>query len=1221
MNLQHPKPNKLLRVILIDSYFKTKRIEVTTTGFTNLSGTNAAGKTTFLKLQRIFYGDMPSDIAKARGKIRKSFVDYYLPRQSSYIIFEYQNQTGIKQVVCFARKDIVTYLFVDKGYDLSDYVGGDMLGDKNYSIITCEHIYRKFQLADVPCALAASTKDYRNIILGTVSIKDKKLAPIRQKYSLAMRGQKLAMLNTVVAASLERTTDFNQIKEMLSSIILDGAPNQLEFNVDTQNIAKWQADYRALTAIELVNKKTRDELTQTISLIELNTQRLTQFKRDLLKYKRSFEETLSVNAESQSDNKILWRKVKYALDQEVAELTREYTLLNTEEFNVKSLIGAIEDQKINWEEKNVTFLESELAKKNQYELQLRTAKYELKSLLEEVQDVQGKYSILREKRLVQFNKSKDKLTATLQAKKDELSRLKEKQTEARTNLAFEQQKAVSQKTTELEVNKHNFINSTLRLSEKLQNIPAPKHLTDQLAEQNALYLNESKQHNELTSQKLTIDKDIVSHNQAMQSVAKKQGGLDSSLKAAREELSRLNQLLKPTSGTLHEFINDNVENWQSTLGKVINPDVMKLRSLAPSYEPSSSDTLFGLSLDIENIESPYDKKEEEVFAKVKQCEIEIQQIEEEKLAIQDKMKKFTKSIQDLTYKYSTLASQITSVSLRISSAELSATNTQAQIDIERERLQVSYQKELDSANKNLRDHEAYCVETLDDINGSFSTRKNYLLSSQSGETSDLDTGIDYVGDSINILNSEQREAIKRLNDDEKRELSNSGIDNNKQETLQTEITLHEDKLDALKGYPTILQDYASWLKRDYSQLEEHQASYTKTMKKKIAYKGQLESAGQKLIDVKRKHQGIRDELITESEALEKKYNKVDSISALLNDYDEAQPIDGYEHAFDVITADTRSLAQDTTKAQSKTKRLVEDFIHVVNPHFDSSIKKSIDEQLALNQFDPYYSALGSFLCREFQDVMNDTREVIIELAATRGGILIGYYEQLKRFEAEINKFGNRVNSHLENRTVFTSLGKISVELKPLLNSLDLFNSLNRFEHLHTKWTKERFGELPDQQYSASMSEVLDNFSSSKLIEYHSNLYDVIFHAEVNGETHSARTGNELKEISSNGMSYLILLSFISSIGNLIKGNQPVCVTYPVDELGDISVENVSALFDMFKSDGDLLITALPNADNNLVSLYHKRYYVNQKKNRFEHIPAGKSDLEILLEEGAANVNR
>ena len=191
--------SKLLEIILLDSYFKGKRIRVNTEGFTNLSGTNAAGKTTFLKLQRIFYGESPNDVSKARGKIRKSFVNYYLPRQSSYVIFVYQNSTGIKQVTCFCKDKSMHYLFVDKEFDIEDYTDNDLLGNCMRPIIPCGNLYRKFHLQDIKTKVITSPSAYRKVILGTASLKDKDLSDARRTFSLAKNGKKfLQRLNVLL---------------------------------------------------------------------------------------------------------------------------------------------------------------------------------------------------------------------------------------------------------------------------------------------------------------------------------------------------------------------------------------------------------------------------------------------------------------------------------------------------------------------------------------------------------------------------------------------------------------------------------------------------------------------------------------------------------------------------------------------------------------------------------------------------------------------------------------------------------------------------------------------------------------------------------------------------------------------------------------------------------------------------------------------------------------
>ncbi|MCP5409578.1 MAG: ATP-binding protein [Chromatiaceae bacterium] len=84
----------LLRIILIDSFIAGKRVVVDLDGHAALSGGNGAGKTTFLVLLPIFYGAEPRQVeTRAAGK--DSFVDHYLPRPTSLIIYEYERGDGL----------------------------------------------------------------------------------------------------------------------------------------------------------------------------------------------------------------------------------------------------------------------------------------------------------------------------------------------------------------------------------------------------------------------------------------------------------------------------------------------------------------------------------------------------------------------------------------------------------------------------------------------------------------------------------------------------------------------------------------------------------------------------------------------------------------------------------------------------------------------------------------------------------------------------------------------------------------------------------------------------------------------------------------------------------------------------------------------------------------------------------------------------------------------
>lgn len=110
----------LTRLILIDSYKANAIQELRLNGHTNLNGVNGAGKTTLLRLLPLFFGESPRRLV-AKSGVMKSFAKYYLPNDSSYIIFEYQRRQQLCMVVIYAsqNEESLCYRFADKAFDIS----------------------------------------------------------------------------------------------------------------------------------------------------------------------------------------------------------------------------------------------------------------------------------------------------------------------------------------------------------------------------------------------------------------------------------------------------------------------------------------------------------------------------------------------------------------------------------------------------------------------------------------------------------------------------------------------------------------------------------------------------------------------------------------------------------------------------------------------------------------------------------------------------------------------------------------------------------------------------------------------------------------------------------------------------------------------------------------------------------------------------------------------
>ncbi|SXF22393.1 Protein of uncharacterised function (DUF3584) [Klebsiella variicola] len=91
---------QLLRIILIHTHLPGV-VEIQLDQHTNICGTNASGKTTLQRLVPVFYGEQPNKVVP---RTRKKFDEFYLPCSNSYIIYEYQRDTGDNCLVVLTGK-------------------------------------------------------------------------------------------------------------------------------------------------------------------------------------------------------------------------------------------------------------------------------------------------------------------------------------------------------------------------------------------------------------------------------------------------------------------------------------------------------------------------------------------------------------------------------------------------------------------------------------------------------------------------------------------------------------------------------------------------------------------------------------------------------------------------------------------------------------------------------------------------------------------------------------------------------------------------------------------------------------------------------------------------------------------------------------------------------------------------------------------------------------
>ena len=211
---------RLLRLILIDSYSPGRVVEFPLEGGAVLTGRNGRGKTTLLQLVPIFYGENPARIVGTETN-RLDFNGYYLPRLTSYIVFEYQRRDQVCLAVLHASEQggERRYRFVRSPYRPDLFLLPD-----GCNVLQSPVLRRHFKLKGVLHSEAiASVGEYRAIVQGKVGSgkSGQRQRQLVAEYACAGSGHHLTHIEKIVSGMFLRRTDFQDLQRMVVSCISD----------------------------------------------------------------------------------------------------------------------------------------------------------------------------------------------------------------------------------------------------------------------------------------------------------------------------------------------------------------------------------------------------------------------------------------------------------------------------------------------------------------------------------------------------------------------------------------------------------------------------------------------------------------------------------------------------------------------------------------------------------------------------------------------------------------------------------------------------------------------------------------------------------------------------------------------------------------------------------------------------------------------------------------
>lgn len=1207
----------LLRIIIIDSFWKGQVNELDLAGHTQLEGTNGAGKTSLMRLLPLFYGMRPSDIVSKVDQAR-NFADYYLPRDSSMLVYEYQRPYG-QTCMMLASSDGrgVHFKLIDGAYNSSSFIGQDK---QPLAVSEVERIYRN---AGCFCSSYLGVDKYRQVIQNLRS--GRKLKDVRQLQSrFAFSDLPTPHIDKVINGTIEKNLDFDAVKRMLVAISSDHlARNSMEekeqISLNKEDISHWLADIQASRAIQKVADKIsvwQGDFNNLDSLLI----KLQHLHFEIIHH----QEKLHSLQETRKASKQVTVK---ELDKLEAELKTGQQSLSKDIANIQALIEAdqsridlLDKDKLNYDEQNAASFQLQAEQAPRIQQQLNAVNQVIEAFEGNISKIHNKFEKLIQD--IQLQKVTD-----IGANKEQSAAIKEAASAQLTviNESYQQQlnqlnQLLNENDLKLQMQQQSLTDKLNQAHQQQQNPTLGSELLGAI-EENQHNLRESHEqqtqllhkHNELHEQLSLLEK----QREKLLDKHKQENRYHEQLKQQRLAVE---QQLLPQVGSLQHFLCNEpaAVNWKDNIGRLLSTAQLARTDLDPQW-CGESDSFYGLQIDLQQLQgSDLQLSENELREKAANLDQKCAQQSDKLSALDQQITALRKEIE---------AQQLTITELKqaLKQSELRLAQLKVQMHNLSDKKQLAI-KEANAALESLIKDLSSEIKNNHKAMEAFTSRAqqerlalhNQMLEQRMVVESDRDSQLEQLASQLSAIEASVQTRLrdyKKQKNSALSELDPDGeVDKRSQERKQLEQALAECAVWASKA-----REYQQFMNERYVHRDKLQEL---NQNREIEKRG-LENSLEDL-------QLEKGQLITEKQKLLKKLNsQLRDSSELLTQLAESQrlcEISGIE----VLASDSEpnneadlsvSFCFDWLK-QFKTleKRLTEQL-----NRFNESFRKNhsgselFDNWLKLvADNDNYQGARSLFKYRHpIADLLSSAEQKqknTYQLVTVNANMINEFYQHIENFGRRIKIIGRQLSQNVTSLAHFEALADINVYTVMKQEELEYWGPLQQFAKLfeiHRDDLREGVGEIPDELIYA-MQKLSTYLPSEGFALTHSNLFDIEFTITEKGQLKHARNARQLKKISSTGLSYLAMLSLFAGILGMLRGSgeTPSVIILPVDELGELAAENIDLLLTMFSDNSISILSASPSTDRHILALYDRHYKL--KDNKIYHAQIPTSRLDELL---------
>lgn len=1201
----------LKRIILIDTHLPGV-VELKLDGHTNICGTNASGKTTLQRLIPVFYGEYPSRVVPAT---RDSFERWYLPRPSSFIIYEYTRAEGdLCQAVLSASGSGVNYRFIGKPFAIEDYLIEQKSG-KHISVSSAE-LARAMKRNNVLVTSQLNTKDFRAILQNDQGVLNqssnaRELLGYARIFSLCAQQYHIRHMEKLAKAVHSKEGKMETIKAMIAAILEEDGVQPPTSGLSRNRVDDWIRECHLIKQFDRI----RPEFTK----LEQADLALTEAEKTLAGLKHSFEldkAHLAARVETTTlqlqDNEHQRKRADAQWHERRDELNQTLSATRADVEKYTSDLESVEQEYEQWQTQNIDQLKEDVANLSQWQHELETVSGRYALLTEKHQDVESAYA----RRVAELG---ERLSATL----EQLSSLRQEVAEKR---ATQQQ----QERDALHRIKEDFASQQQRLQQDYQQRAGELNVlaAELKAGVNNAGYNEFEQSQldlmDAAIKEATVNEDSARaayrdaqhvHSKAAQLRTQASAALDKARQQYHKEqksVAQIHQLLYPGEGSLLEYLRKHSDNWELTLGKIIRPELLDRIDLVPQ-PASSADGVYGITLATEVLQTPdYAHSEQQLKQQLQQAEARLAEALEQQNNGEAQLAKANEEVRNtelaLTQKDNT-----------VRSAE--ATRKRAQQD--RDTLASEYQQALSTRKQKARTKLDANVQAQQKCKAQFELAsdelKDQLREAQTEHSFHWQQLLEDTEASIAQCDADIRKARELAAQDRKEmdhwlenELNNRGVDVDEIGALKKRQKTLKDSIYKTENQRHKVADYERWYQTVFTGHKVNwQAALAKSRKILAEAERGLASEQAQYRDqreqLKEQHSVLEAQCKTATEQREQIIALSKTLAKLtLPHSNDASGVTHDDATINQRLSQVQSLLQEREELLANVKSYVERFDQLIAAQAGTGLsdtwERAREECAVINTAgikSVDHRRMVTHLAQLLNVIVPQKLQGLKEQGRIFGADLTQYYYVLADIDKRIVSQSRRITKEVDGELFLDGVSDSAVKIRSRISELEFWPELEQFRQYYDQWMEGGATELPDDDYAQSMRKVLDILGRAALTGGISKLLDIELHLKEGNSELVIRTDRQLNESSSHGMAYLILCKFLLAFTRLLRGDADATVHWPIDELGTLHQSNVKKIFDACQNNNISVVGAFPNPESDVLTLFENRYLIDKVSRKLQ----------------------